>query len=296
MDPRKRFLVIALLFLFLIPVAGCPNNDDNNNSLTPSTTGVAVSSVKSFTEVTGFVVGMIDQLNEALGGAAPPIAKQPRAATPVPCENYTGTDGYMDVEQTGLAEYTLTGHNCVADDGSLVINTTAVVAPFDTATCSPDMGTTVFPAPAEFSVVVNGAVSVNGVDFTLTALNIYFLNVVYDPLDGCGIDTFGGTLAGTVSNGATVDFSAFGFTVPFISDTEFWLDVDGTFTVNTPCESDETYTLATAEPSGTMHIPIDGSCATEGILDITKFSDGSSVEIDFASDPNACDNAACQAG
>jgi hypothetical protein len=290
MDPRKRFFVIASLFSFLIPLAGCPNNDDNNSSLTPSTTGVAVSSVKSFTEVAGVVIQMIDGINEAAAG--PPLAapKQTRTIpSSIPCES-----GSVSIA-VGLSDYTVTAHDCVADGGSLLFKegTTAVVAPFTLDTCTMDMGVTVSPAPQQFSVVFNGSVSVDSVDFNLTNLNLYFLNVVYDQRGSCNIDTFDGTLSGTVSNGATIDFSALAFSVPFISDTEVWLETDGTFSVDTPCDENVTYTLATV---ATMHIPIDGSCPTEGILGITKLSDGSSAQIDFAADPSACDAQACQAG
>jgi len=291
MDPRKRFFVVALLFLFLIPLAGCPNNDNNNNSLTPSTQGVGVALVKSFTEVTGFAVQLIDKINEEAAAAVPTSAKaavQPRTIpSSISCDS-----GTVDIDSSGLpTSYTLTAHDCVFDGGSLVINegTTAVVTGDFTKFCSLDPNS---PAPPNFSVVLNGSISLDGTDFNLTALNINLTNVVYDQGTGCGIDMFNGTFNGGVKNGATINFTTLAFGVA-LNVADYTLDIyNGSMTVDTPCDNN-TYNLATL---ATLHITFDASCPVEGILDVTKVSDGSVVEIDFTSTPEACSAQACQVG
>jgi hypothetical protein len=300
MGPWKKLLTVSAMFLFLIPALGCPNNDDNNNSLTPSTQGVGVSTVKAFTEVAGFAVQLIDGIDEA-AGVAPPVAKadgQPRDLPPsIPCDS-----GQIQIDDSGLVDvpphfdFMVSGEDCVADGGSLAIKagTTGSIYPADPNTCTAN--TITYPAPQNFVLAIDGTVTVDSTDFNLTGLQIAFAQVQYDG-SSCKVSSFSGNLTGGVSNGATINFTVFPFLVQ-ITGGGYFLDIsNGSMTVDTPCDND-TYTLDTSFANGgaTLSFSTDASCPYAGILNITKASTQTMTTIDFTADPGACDAQACQAG
>ena len=238
MGHKNKALAAVMVLGILMGGCGLGDDDDDDN-------GLPGGGLESSAPATGtaLVVGTVEAsevfINTLLSLFEPPAPKpsasgQKAAITPqqLPPVVDCGSGGDITITPVSATEFTAVANNCADEDFVLV---DLIIDGSYTGVLDP-----ICFLPTDISGTVNGTMTIDGVDTTLTNFGADVTNIVYGPQCDLIDGSFSVDLTGSLENDLVeLDFgtSTLSLLVIDIQDLFTTFSVDGDLTVGTECDS-----------------------------------------------------------
>jgi hypothetical protein len=289
-----KIMLFLLAAAFLVTAGACGVSSKKDKIPTPqaSSKGMGVAAASAATNITPVMAFMSQFLQQA--AAAPASVKSPASAKLAVGNTLDCDSG--NVEVTSLTPFTVTAHDCLGNNGTVLApeGATMTGALVSTVACPTDGDPLILPQA--FTVVLNGPILIDDVKFNFESLGMTVTGITYGPSNVaspfCAVTGFSNLVTGKMGSSDPVDLSfdfgtgGMAFFVTVDPDSVASIDLSGTMTLITPCFNGS-FTLLTVD---SMVFPPGATCPTSGHLQLTGDVND---DVFF---PDDCNNPACVLG